>query len=78
MKALIGAIATATTAIILASSIFYTLWYIHNDRPLTAALIAGFLVTMYEFGSQAMLKKRDDRLDTLEKQVQDLRNRFKN
>ena len=72
MKALVGAIATFTTATLLATSIFYTLWYIHNDRPFTAALVAGFLVTMYEFGTQGMLSKRDKRIDNLERKLQEL------
>ena len=57
--------ATFVFAVVIAAVILYTLWYVHNDHPLCAAILGGTVLTAYEFHTQWLFQQRDERIDEL-------------
>lgn len=54
--------------------IMYGLWYVHNDHPFIAALLAGICIALYDTLSISYRRENVLRIEMLEKRVEEMEN----
>lgn len=54
--------------------IMYGLWYVHNDHPFYAALLAGIFFAIYDTLNISYRRENVLRIEMLEKRVEELEN----
>lgn len=59
---------------ITSTTIMYGLWYVHNDHPFYAALLAGIFFAIYDTLAISYRRENVLRIEMLEKRVEELEN----